>query len=271
MTSPKHVLEALFEYVEAHITGPITLDQLESVCGLSRFALTRMLSRVAGVTPMDYVRGRRLARSLPRLIAGDNVLDVALTCGFEYEQSYIRAFKAAFGITPARFRKTGGEAPIQDIPKLSGFTVSASGMIGRPQLIIRPAFALRGYVSEYNYADNLLRGTPLADGVAACEGGEYLAAYRSRQTFVHQYLTQNELGDQVWEYPAGRWARFRYVGLHPLDAEGARRIRLMTVLVAGSWQSELPHRPPGAIERVDARVLSERYCEAEILFPLGGL
>ena len=41
------------------------------------------------------------------LKAKSNVLDIALDYGFEYEQSYIRAFKNEFHLTPGEMRKKG--------------------------------------------------------------------------------------------------------------------------------------------------------------------
>src|SRR5690606_2273793 len=106
-----------------------------------------------GLTPMDYVRARRLAGSIPQLLRGDRIIDIALDWGFEYEQSYIRAFRRAYGITPARFRRQQQPVEIVDVPRLEGFTVSASGMLGRPTVLARPAFALCGTPRYVNYAD----------------------------------------------------------------------------------------------------------------------
>jgi AraC family transcriptional regulator len=41
------------------------------------------------------------------LYTDKNILDIALDYGFDYEQSYIRAFKREFGITPGGLRKNG--------------------------------------------------------------------------------------------------------------------------------------------------------------------
>ena len=52
-----------------------------------------------------YVVNRRLARKC-------RVLDIALESGFEYEQSYIRAFRACWGISPGQCRKERALVPI---------------------------------------------------------------------------------------------------------------------------------------------------------------
>ena len=139
MSTPASKLHALFAYIERHAQEPLTLDVLSKASGFSAFQLIRLFERFTGMPPMAYVRARRLAGSLPQLIRGDSVLRIALDWGFEYEQSYIRAFRAAFGTTPARFRRQKEAARITGIPKLGGFTVSASGMVGRPPRLAPPA------------------------------------------------------------------------------------------------------------------------------------
>jgi AraC family transcriptional regulator len=55
----------------------------------------------------SYIRSRKLSASVDDLLNTNlNVLDIALDYGFEYEHTYIRAFKRKFGITPGNLRKT---------------------------------------------------------------------------------------------------------------------------------------------------------------------
>jgi len=55
-----------------------------------------------------YIRSFKLTASINDLLNTDsNILDIALGYGFNYEQSYIRAFKRKFGITPGKLRKEG--------------------------------------------------------------------------------------------------------------------------------------------------------------------
>ena len=54
-----------------------------------------------------YIRTYKLAESVDDLLNTKlKIVDIALGYGFEYEQSYIRAFKREFGITPGKFRKS---------------------------------------------------------------------------------------------------------------------------------------------------------------------
>ncbi|MDR2597077.1 MAG: helix-turn-helix transcriptional regulator [Treponema sp.] len=54
-----------------------------------------------------YIRTYKLAESIDDLLNTKlKILDIALGYGFEYEQSYIRAFKREFGITPCELRRS---------------------------------------------------------------------------------------------------------------------------------------------------------------------
>ncbi|HML47719.1 MAG TPA: AraC family transcriptional regulator [Clostridia bacterium] len=265
MSTPVSSLHALFKHIEQNVQEPLTLDVLSAASGFSAFQLIRLFDRFTGMTPMAYVRARRLAGSIPQLLRGDSVLRIALDWGFEYEQSYIRAFRAAFGTTPARFRRQKEPARITGIPRLGGFTVSASGMVGRPTLLARPAFEWAGIERSYNYQDNLLWGRPLLDGVREFPGQLYAAACKrsDRASFEHRYLVRREDAPQaIWSYPAGQWARFDYGGLHVLDERGAQRIRLLAALVIDGWYQENGlYWDGGFLETADLDKCGADYCE----------
>jgi AraC family transcriptional regulator len=275
MATPQEIFTRTLAYIEENNDAALSLEELTKASGVSRFALIRLFSRLCGVTPMEYIRLRRLAGSIPQLMRGGRIIDIALDAGFEHEQSYIRAFRDAYRMTPARFRRQDQPVPIMDVPKLTGFTVSQSGMLGKPALLARPAFFMRGALKYYNYADNLLDGTPLTEGIASLKNNDYTAACRisPKNQFTHLYLIQEDAPGEkdyvTWSWPAGQWAQFQYIGLHPLDREGARRMRLMASLVAGTWFSERNERWDGQfIEHVEKSWLSEEYCEVELLCPV---
>lgn len=288
MGTPHQAAAKLFDYIEENRQNPITLEQMSEACGLSRFQLIRLCSRICGKTPMEYVRARRLAGSLPQLLRGDRILDVALEWGFDYEQSYIRSFRDTFGTTPAQFRRSQQTLGITEIPRLEGFTVSADGMLGNPRLLARPAYAVTGRLKAYNYACNELDGLPLAEGLEEVRVKEqrFYAGFcrpNRRNRFEHEYLIEEKPSSMQeegkddsanrewveWHWPPGEWVQFKYIGFHPLDRPGIRRLRLMASLVAGMWYAERGLRWEGSfIERVDCSWLGEDYCEVELECPL---
>lgn len=92
------------EYVESHLLEPITLRQLASAAGYSPWHLSRMFAEIAGRTPYEYIRSRRLTEAAMVLRDEDRrVLDVALDFVFDSQEGFTRAFSREFGISPGRY------------------------------------------------------------------------------------------------------------------------------------------------------------------------
>lgn len=97
----------VFAFIEQHLDSPLTVEQLSEVACFSRFHFHRQFSLYCGISISRYVMLMRLKRASLRLInkSQDKVIDIALDAGFENPESFSRAFKNTFGLTPSRFRK----------------------------------------------------------------------------------------------------------------------------------------------------------------------
>ncbi len=82
----------------------ISLQDLADLAGLSRFHLTRLFQRRFGLAPSTYLRLLRLERAKRLLAAGDAPAGVAASFGFSDQAHLTRRFKAAYGMTPGRYR-----------------------------------------------------------------------------------------------------------------------------------------------------------------------
>jgi len=92
--------------IEEGVRGGIKMDIIAKKHTLSESHLQRLFRLAFKQSIAAYIRSRALTASINDLLETDaNILDIAAEYGFDYEQSYIRAFKREFGITPGRFRK----------------------------------------------------------------------------------------------------------------------------------------------------------------------
>lgn len=84
-----------------------TLAELAAEAGLSRTALTERFKHYLGVPPMAYIAQWRLSLGADALrTTSRGVAEIAGDVGYESEAAFNRAFKRAFGIPPARFRRS---------------------------------------------------------------------------------------------------------------------------------------------------------------------
>src|SRR5688500_2811512 len=92
-------------YIESHFTSDITLDDIATVTGVSRFYLTRAFAVATGHSMMHYVRGRRLTEAARALAQGaPDILTVAVETGYGSHEAFTRAFRDRFGVTPETVR-----------------------------------------------------------------------------------------------------------------------------------------------------------------------
>jgi AraC family transcriptional regulator, transcriptional activator of the genes for pyochelin and ferripyochelin receptors len=89
-----------------------TLDELASEIGVSRSKLVTGFRKLYGVSVGQAMAHERLHAATERLLAsGENIGRVAYRSGYESAASFTRAFAARYGVTPAAYRASGGEAP----------------------------------------------------------------------------------------------------------------------------------------------------------------
>jgi AraC-like DNA-binding protein len=87
--------------------GPLeslAVDSLESLTGLTRYDIARQFRIMFGTSPHRYLLMRRLEFARERIHRGDPLVAVACEAGFADQAHFSRAFKAAFGLTPGRYR-----------------------------------------------------------------------------------------------------------------------------------------------------------------------
>ena len=94
------------DHLESHLDHDIALAEVAKAGGLSLWHFQRIFHALTGETLKTYVRSRRLAASLDRLLTTElRVLDIALLAGYESQEAFARAFKKSFGLTPQAYRR----------------------------------------------------------------------------------------------------------------------------------------------------------------------
>ncbi len=125
-TRPKHkttwndyherILRVL-THIQKHLDDALDLEELARVACFSSFHFHRIFAAMTGETIADYVRRLRLERAAMELRSGaKQVIQLALDAGYEAHEAFTRAFKAAYGVSPAEFRRAAGPIAILAAP-----------------------------------------------------------------------------------------------------------------------------------------------------------
>ncbi|WP_119696993.1 AraC family transcriptional regulator [Microbacterium halotolerans] len=100
--------DAVLTYIYDHLDEPLDLIRLAEVAGFSPRHWHRIFVSAFGESLSALVKRVRLQRAVSLLVSDTMpVRRIASECGFPDQSSFTRAFKAATGTTPARFRSSG--------------------------------------------------------------------------------------------------------------------------------------------------------------------
>jgi len=98
-------IQKTLDYIEENIGDEIHIEALAKIAALSLFYYQRLFTRLVKKTVREYIKLRRLARACKRLKNGNNhIIDIAEKYGFGSRETFSRAFKDAYGLTPSEYR-----------------------------------------------------------------------------------------------------------------------------------------------------------------------
>jgi AraC family transcriptional regulator len=128
-----HAWEAIqktLDYIEEHIVEEIKIEDLADIASLSLFYYQRLFSRLVKRPVRDYIKLRRMAIVLEVLQNKNNrILDIALAYGFGSHETFTRAFKEVYGMTPEQYRRKTISLNQFDKPDLLlGYTLIDEGV-----------------------------------------------------------------------------------------------------------------------------------------------
>ena len=96
----------LLDYIEAHLTEEICLDQLAQEAGLSPYHFSKAFKTSFGVPPWRYVTERRIHRAKELLLDGSpSITEIAHDLGFSSHSHFTAVFRKTTGRPPSHFRR----------------------------------------------------------------------------------------------------------------------------------------------------------------------
>lgn len=132
-------------YIEQNLHYKLKAENIAEQVGYSATHLQRVFKFAFHITIAEYIRKRKLASSLNELVHSNmTILDIALMYGFEYEQSFTRAFKAEYRMTPGEYRK---QEPIVNIVlpfQIMNQNRTDNGLLFEPEIVMMPEIIITG-------------------------------------------------------------------------------------------------------------------------------
>jgi AraC-like DNA-binding protein len=97
-------IERARQFLDLERTRVVRSTELETITGLTRYDLARQFKCMFGTSPYRYLLMRRLEFARQLMHHERPLAEVACEAGFADQAHFTRVFKAAFGLTPARYR-----------------------------------------------------------------------------------------------------------------------------------------------------------------------
>ncbi len=98
------LVEQVSRYVEEHMEEAVTADQLADEVHMSKYHFLRRFKLLTGVTPHSFVINKKLIRACELLSRGEAISNVWQKTGFGDYSVFLRNFRTAFGVSPAKYR-----------------------------------------------------------------------------------------------------------------------------------------------------------------------
>lgn len=145
----EHIQKAI-EYIENNLPYNINLAACAKVCGYSEYHFLRVFWETVRLTPVDYIRKRRISEIVRVMITKNRYIsDIAFEYGFNSKENFVRAFKAEHHILPTEFRKAGNSLKLYDKVCLNPTPFHAEA-----QLAMLDGFELAAYKSDESDTPN---------------------------------------------------------------------------------------------------------------------
>jgi AraC family transcriptional regulator len=114
-TLAPRVLGRIHEYIQDALDEKITLDELATIAGVSRFHFSRLFKQSTGLSPIAYVERSRMDRAQSLIRSGTHSLvEIALIVGFADQSHFSRRFRRHMRCTPTQFAR---DHAVRDLPQ----------------------------------------------------------------------------------------------------------------------------------------------------------
>ncbi len=100
-------LNAVLQYINAHLDSELRLSELASIVHISPAYFSTLFKQFNGVSPVEYIVHKRVQRAIELIRTTPmNLTSIAMACGFNNSTNFYKAFRKVTGRTPASYRSS---------------------------------------------------------------------------------------------------------------------------------------------------------------------
>ena len=104
-SSKAKLVKQIAEYINGHYRENLTVETVGSVCGYSRFYISKTFKEVTGITVTRYINATRIERAKSLIKSSNmNLSEIAMESGFMNLSYFSKVFKRFESISPVAYR-----------------------------------------------------------------------------------------------------------------------------------------------------------------------
>lgn len=103
-----HSIRRVLEYIGLNLSSDLSLKSLADIAGMSPNYFSSFFHDISGITLWEYINSKRIEAAM-RLITKENsqnIIDIAMICGFNNSTHFNKTFKKVTGMTPTEYRNS---------------------------------------------------------------------------------------------------------------------------------------------------------------------
>lgn len=97
-------LSKIIDYINQHIHEELTVTEIAHYFYISQSTLERRFKQTLQVTPLEFIRRKKILLAAQMLQAGESVLNVGTDLGYTDSSYFIELFKRYFNCTPNEYK-----------------------------------------------------------------------------------------------------------------------------------------------------------------------
>jgi AraC family transcriptional regulator len=283
MQKPNVLLESVLNQIENGVKEDVNSDFIAENVGISSAHLQRLFKFAFKKTLGSYIRTRKLTASLESLFnTNSSILNIALEYGFGYEQTYIRAFKQEFGVTPGTARRKNQMVKITYPLNLFNAKLLDNGIMFKPEIVMIPKFHVIGRKFQIPYNGSLNMAPRVAKHFWAndrfkianqVKPNVYIGLTRTVGIDADytlylpsvQVKTLRETPEELegFTFPTSLCAMFCYIGQHHYFDINRNKAKNMYSAIEKFFDCEYSRVSDMYFERIDTETYDGSYCQME--------